>query len=152
MDIIAFFSLRIILAWMFLYPLKNLLADWEGTKNLVGLLSPIGKNFIAILMILAMIIGAISILFGIYAQIGSAILFVYSLIGAYIHYKLAKEASKKELSDSANKIDKEILIETKSLGIVGNVTSAQKNFVIAGALLFITLMGSGPYSITANIF
>jgi len=152
MEITAFIILRIVLAWMFLYPLKALLSDWKETLNLVSLVSSFATKYFAVLMILAMIIGSISILFGIYAQIGATILLIYSLIGIAVHYKLSQKIAKESLSNTATQKDQDVLSETKQLGIVGNITSAQKNIVIAAALLFIALIGSGPYSITTNLF
>jgi len=152
MEILSFIILRIVLAWMFLYPLKGLLKDWNGTVGLAGLVSSFAAKYLAILMILAMFIGAVSILFGIYAQAGAAMLLIYTLIGIKVHYKLSQKIASLNLNTVACKEDCNILAETKQLGIVGHITSAQKNVVIAGALFFITLMGSGPYSITNNLF
>jgi len=99
-----------------------------------------------------MFLGALSILFGIYAQIGALFLFIYSLVDVMAHYQLSQQAASQTLSDDASESDKAILETTKALGVVGNVTSAQKNIVIAAALLVIILLGSGPFSLTANLF
>lgn len=152
MEILSFIILRIVLAWMFLYPLAGLIKDWDGTLGLTGLVSNIATKYLAVLMVLVMFIGGVSILFGIYAQLGAAMLFIYTLIGIKVHYKLSQKIARFNLSNLASKEDCNIISETKQLGIVGHITSAQKNVVIAGALLFITLMGSGPYSITDNLF
>ncbi len=77
------------LAWMFLYPLKALLADWPATIDTVKLIAPFKPSFFAVVMVIVMIVGALSVLFGIFAQIGSLLLLVYCLIGVVVHYKLA---------------------------------------------------------------
>ena len=38
METVAYIILRLTFAWMFLYPLKALLADWDGSVNTVKLL------------------------------------------------------------------------------------------------------------------
>lgn len=152
MEAIAFVVLRVVLAWIFLYPLKALLSDWEGTVDLVGLIAPCKPHFFAVIMVLVMIAGSLSVLLGFYAQIGAILLFVYSLIGFVVHYKLSQQEAAFELSAEASESDKAVLEQAKGLGIVGHVTSAQKNIVIAAALWVIIFLGSGPYSLIGNLF
>lgn len=152
METAALIFLRIVLAWMFLYPLKDLLADWKGTVNLVRLITPFFPNLFALLMILVMFLGSLSILFGVYAQIGASFLFIYSLVGVIVHYQLSQQIKTQSLSDEASKDDRAVLEKTKALGVAGNNTSAQKNIVVAAALLVIVLLGSGPFSLTGNLF
>ena len=57
MDTVAWLILRVIYAWMFLYPLKVLLKDWTGTTNTVALLIPICVPLCAVLMVIVMIAG-----------------------------------------------------------------------------------------------
>lgn len=147
MEIAAFLLLRLTLAWLFLLPIKGLISDWNNTINLVRLIAPFKPQFFATLMILVMIFGSISILFGIYAQVGALFLFVYSLMGFVVHYRLSKNLDGMTLSASASKQDKVTFQNAKALGVVGHVTSAQKNIVIAVALLVIVLLGSGPFSL-----
>lgn len=152
METVALIILRIVLAWMFLYPLKGLLSDWKGTVNLVRLITPFFPHLFAILMILVMIGGSLSILLGAYAQIGAAFLLIYSLVGVVVHYQLSLQIANQSLSDTATEDDRAVLEKTKALGIAGNITSAQKNIVIAASLLVIVLLGAGPFSLTTNLF
>lgn len=148
----AYLLLRIVYAWMFLFPLKNLLYDWQGSKDLVGLLCPYAQTFSAILMIIVMTTGSLSILVGFYGQLGGAMLFAYCLLGAIVHYRLAKQALPLTLNQNASCEDKNILAQAKTLATVGNITSAQKNFVLAAVGLYFMLIGTGPISMTKNLF
>lgn len=144
---IAFIVLRIVLAWFFLYPVKGLIINWNTSVNMVKLVIPIFPNVFTVLMILTMIVGSLSVLLGIFAPVGALLLFVYSLIGVAVHYKLSQKIKKQALSESASQPDQSILAETKALGVAGHTTSAQKNIVVASALLIIILIGSGPLSL-----
>ena len=151
LQIVAWMILRIMYAWMFLYPLKVLLSDWQVTKNTVALIVP--KRLVplsSILMVIVMIIGALSILLGFYAQIGGLLLLVYCLMGAVVHYKLAKLIINHQAI--ANQSNNAALQEVIDMGVVGNVSSAQKNFVLAAVAFFFMLLGSGPMSLTAPFF
>lgn len=147
MDILAWLILRVIYAWMFLYPLKSLLKDWSSTKNTVALLIPICAPFCAVLMVIVMIAGAFMILLGFYAKIAGFMLLIYCLFGAVVHYRLAAQAAALKLSGSASKADQKALQQAIGLALVGNITSAQKNIVLAAVGCFFMLMGSGPLSL-----
>ena len=149
LQVIAWMALRIMYAWMFLYPLKVLLSDWKTTKSTVALISPPSLvSFSSVLMVIVMISGALSILLGLYAQIGGLLLFVYCLMGAVVHYKLANLIKQHHLSPTAGVTDVSVLQAVIDMGMVGNITSAQKNFVLAAVALFFMLLGSGPMSLT----
>lgn len=139
--------MRVVLAWLFLWPLKGLVSDWAGTVNLVKLVAPFKPAFFAVIMIFVMIFGSLSILLGIYAPIGAALLLIYSLIGFVVHYRLSQQLAAMKLTKAAGDKDKTVFQNAKALGVVGHVTSAQKNIVIAAALLVIVLLGSGPMSL-----
>ena len=152
MEIAAWIILRVVYAWMFLYPLITLLSDWQATENTVALVFPWAKKLFSLLMVLIMVVGAISILLGAYAQIAGILLFFYCMIGAVVHYRLAKLTAVHVLSNEASEADKAALKETIALGVVGHVTSAQKNFVLAAVGLFFFFMGSGPLSLTGSFW
>lgn len=152
MDFAAFIVLRIVIAWLFLFPLKVLLSDWPAAVDTVKLVAPIFPSFFAVIMVLVMIVGAFSILLGAFAQIGAALLIIYCLIGVVVHYKLAGLAANSKLSASASKEDRAVSQKLSALAILGNQTSGQKNIVIAAALFFILMIGSGPFSLTSNLF
>lgn len=152
MDTIAFLVLRIVFAWMFLYPIKALLSDWPTTVNMVKLVAPRQPRFATVVMIIVMIVGAFSILFGIYAQLGGLLLLIYCLMGAFVHFRLGQIANGLQLNHKASQPDKDICQEASKLAVVGHVSSAQKNFVLAAVGFFFFMLGSGPLSLTGNLF
>jgi uncharacterized membrane protein YphA (DoxX/SURF4 family) len=145
MDVLAWLILRIVYAWMFLYPLKDLLKDWQGALSLTKLVVPFPKlvPLFTFAMLAIMLLGGLSILLGFYGQLASAALLVYCLMGARVHYCLANKAKKLNLKENG------ACKEAIQLAILGHVTSAQKNFVLAAVACFFILMGTGPYSLTA---
>lgn len=149
MDIIAWLILRIVFAWMFLYPLTVLLSDWEAAKGNVGMIFPRYHHELAMLMVVVMIAGALSILLGILPHIGGLMLLVYCLIGALVHYRFADTINGLQLSTQANSEDSAILDKARTIGAVGHITSAQKNFVLAAVACWFMLMGTGPWSIVS---
>ena len=149
---IAFLLLRVTIACLFLAPLKKFLTHWKFTVNMVGTVLPFHPFFSAMVMIGVMFFGAIFILLGFYAQIAAIFLAAFCLIGAYAHRVYVKQLQAMHLEAQASPADQKILNDAKRLGIVGNVTSGQKNIVIAVVLIFIFLVGSGPYSVTGDLF
>ncbi len=148
MEITAWLILRVVYAWMFLSPLPKLLTDWEGTKNLTKLLVPkYATSFLTIIMMCVMFFGALSILFGVLGQIAGLALLIYCLLGAVVHYRLGQSAQQKSLSLQASTEDKNELSKVIRLAVIGNVTSAHKNYVLAAVACFFMLMGTGPYSL-----
>lgn len=145
---LAWLILRIGYAWLYLYALKALFANWQATEWIVSLVFPFWVRFFAVLCVLSMIVSSIMLIFGIYAQIAGIILFFYNLIGARIHYQIAAAIKTEKQNGTVNKTDHEIFEKVQTLGIVGHVTSAQKNFILAAVALFFMLMGSGPFSVT----
>ena len=152
MEVVAWLVLRIVYAWMFLYPLVVLLRDFNATVNVVSLVAPFAKEFFTYVMLAVMFFGALMVLLGVYAQIAGFMLCAYCIIGQAVHYKLAKQTLANKLSDMASEEDKQVLSQTIQLGVMGQVTSAEKNAVLAAVGFFIMLMGSGPMSITANLW
>lgn len=148
MEIFAWLILRVAYAWIFLSPLPNLLKNWPETKTLTQLLIPnIATNFLTIIMVCIMFFGALSILLGVFGQIAGFALLIYCLLGAVVHSRLAKKAQKIFLSPLSSTEDQQKLQEVIQLATVGNITSADKNIVLAAVGLFFTLMGTGPYSL-----
>lgn len=145
---IAFLILRISIAWLFLSPLKQFIPRWKTTVEMVRFLIPFQPQLFSILMIAAMFLGSLSILFGFYAQVGAVLLAIQCLLGFCIHNKYVKKIMGLHLSVDSTESDRKILQCAKGLGIMGNKTSGQKNLIIAVILLFIILVGSGPYSLT----
>lgn len=149
---IAWLVLRIAYAWMFLYPLTNLIPNFEATIGAVKLVVPFMSRFFAVVMIIVMVYSGLSILFGFYAQIAGFLLLVYCLMGVVVHYRLMGKVAHATLSASLSGDDQRCFSEVVSLGILGNKTSAQKNIVLAAVACFFMLLGSGPLSVTTHLF
>lgn len=139
-DTIAWLVLRVIYAWMFLYPLHTLLKDWDGTVGATALLFKWQPKFFAMISTLAMVLGGLSILFGFYGQIGGLLLLIFNLGGAVVHYRLKDLALAQNGDETLTK-----------LAVVGHMSSAQKNFVLAAVAFFFMLIGTGPHSITPTL-
>lgn len=148
----AWLVLRVVYAWMFLYPLIALFKDFNAAVGLVELIVPFQAKFFTMIMVIVMFFGAVMIFFGIYAQIAGFFLMFYCLIGARVHYKLMKKVSSYALSISASEVDKQLMSQATQLGAVGHLTSAEKNFVLAAVGFFFMILGSGPWSVTTNLF
>lgn len=152
MEVTAWLILRICFAGLFLFALKDLLKNIDASINLVKLIIPYKAHFFTIVMFIVMLLGALSILFGIYAQIAGFFLLFYCLCGVVVHYRLANRIATIQLSTAPSQEDKKHLEEVVALGVVGNQTSGQKNIVLAAVACFFMLLGSGPLSLTGNLF
>lgn len=149
---LAWLMLRVMYAWMFLFPLKDILRDFDAATEVVRLIMPFQTRFFTVIMILVMVLGGFSILLGAYGQIAGVFLLIYCLLGVAVHYRLSDEISALKLSAEASRGDRERFGDAVALGILGNQTSGQKNIVLAAVAFFFMLMGTGPMSLTANIF
>lgn len=138
----AFLILRVAYAWIFLMPLPGLLKNWSATVELTGLLTPFAKPFFTALYLFSMFICGLAIFFGVYARLAAIPLFFISVFSVLTHYRLAKQASKIGNINSNDQIQQLV-----ALAKVGNITSSQKNVVLAAIALFFMLMGSGPMSL-----
>ena len=147
---IGLLILRIMFAWIFLWPLPGLLKNWTVTVQTTGLLFPFGQSFFTFISVAGMAICSIMVMLGIYGRVGGLFLFFFCIGGAIVHNKLAglPEAAAKQLSstDLQGPCGK-VLDQALTLNRVGNVTSAQKNLVIAGIAAFFALAGTGNLSI-----
>lgn len=152
MEIAAWLILRVVYAGMFLYPLQDLLTNFEETVHWVALIAPFKPRLFAYLMILVMIFSAVMILFGIYAQIAGILLIIYNIAGIFLHYKLSRQARNARLSAQASAEDIKKFSEIAQLAMVGHITSGQKNSVFAAVAVFFMLLGSGPFSVTGLLF
>ena len=64
-----------------------------------------------------------------------------------LHYRLARQLKQPHLSQGAITADQRALKGAVDLGVVGHVTSAEKNFVLTAVAFFFALQGTGPMSI-----
>ena len=144
-ELVGWLVLRAVYAWMFLYPAMALLRDWSGTVATTSLLFPWKPAWFAVASLVLMIVGSIMILVGCYGQFAAAGLFLFCLGGARVHYRLAANAMRVAVGSGvtpAPGVD-----DLRKLAVVGHVTSAEKNFVLAAVALFMTLVGTGPGSL-----
>lgn len=146
MEIAAWLILRIVYAWLYLYPIKSLISNWNDTLNMVRLVAPWQTNVFAVLTIIVMAVGGLSILFGIYARVGGFLLLFYNLIGFFVHFRTAKLIQQLG-SETISPQDEERISKLVELGTIGHMTSASKNIVLAAVAYFFILMGSGPWSL-----
>ena len=141
MDLLAWLVLRVVYAWLFFYPIKGLLADWPATMAATGLLFPYQTRLCAVLSLISMVVGGLSILLGLYPVIGGTLLVLFNLGGARIHYRLAASARAVPQAD----VNATSLM---NLAVMGNVTSGHKNIVLAALALFFAVQGTGPWSLS----
>lgn len=144
---IAWLTLRIVYAWMFLYPAIGLIRDWPTTVQTTALLFAWKPALFTALSLVLMVFGAAMILFGVYGQLAGAGLCIFCLGGARVHYKLASMADDAQISPEASTSDADAVSNLKTLAVVGHVTSAEKNFVLAAVGFYFALMGTGSMSL-----
>ena len=142
MNMIGLLLLRIGFAWIFLYPLPGLLKNWQITVDTTKLLFAWKPSFFAVISCLVMFVGALGVLLGIFPRICALTLFFFNIGGAQIHFSLGKLAQ--TLAAKDNQASSKQIAD---LAVVGHVTSAQKNYVIAAVSLFFVFSGTGPWSL-----
>ena len=97
-----------------------------------------------------MVVFSLMVAAGVYGRIGAIFLFFFCIGGAIVHNKLAGIPEAAAHSLPAKPSDPKVasvLEQALTLNRVGNVTSAQKNLVIAGIAAYFVLAGTGPLSI-----
>ncbi len=144
---ISWIILRLVYAWVFLYPVPGLVKDWSGTVAATRLLVNRLPELFSVVSVLVMVVGALSVLFGIYGRIGAAGLLAFNLGGAVIHFRIAEKARSTSLSAGASPEDKNTVKQLAMTAEVGHTTSAWKNFVLAAVAFFFLLQGTGPLSL-----
>ena len=147
LDVCAWLVLRAVYAWMFLYPAYGLMNDWEATVQTTALLFKWQPAVFAFGSLVLMIFGALAILLGVYGQFAAVGLIGFNLGGAVLHYRLARQLKQTHLSKGAITGDQQVLEGAIDLGVVGHVTSAEKNFVLTAVAFFFALQGTGPMSL-----
>lgn len=138
---LACLLLRCTMTWLFLMPVFGLIRDWDGTKQLIRLVSPVCVTTLAACCVASMIVGSLSLLLGFYAQIGAIFLCVYCVLGVRVHYQLAKTIAQSAVPGDGD-----------ALGVAGHISSGQKNVVLAAVCVFMIVFGSGPLSLTALLW
>ena len=146
-DVCAWLVLRAAYAWMFLYPAYGLIKNWETTVETTALVFSWRPALFAFGSLVLMIFGSLALLLGIYGQYAALGLIAFNLGGALLHYRLADRLKRTHLSAGATASDQESLESVITLGVVGHVTSAEKNFVLTAVAFFFLLQGTGPMSL-----
>jgi putative oxidoreductase len=118
---------RAMLAWFFLSAALDYAGRWHSTIVLFAMQGVPAPALLLAIGIVVMLIGGISLLFGFHARYGAMLLFSFTLIATllmhdYWHFRDAVTRA----------ADYEIFV---------------RNIAIAGALLFIVGVGSGPFSL-----
>jgi putative oxidoreductase len=118
---------RAMLAWFFLSAALDYAGRWHGTITMLAMQNVPAPALLAAIGIVVMLIGSISLLFGFHARYGAMLLFAFTLLASIMmhDYWRIKDA----VTSAA---DFEIF---------------SRNIAIAGALLFIVGVGSGPFSL-----
>lgn len=135
MNDISIFLIRVTLAWMFAYPLRLFINNFEGAKNAAGLINRKFSTILAIIMIIIMSVGSIFLLLGVFVTFVGWLFFLYSCLGYYVHKKLAKQCIKLNTHDS----------EIYNIAISGQVSSAWKNIPICTLSILIIINGAGNF-------
>lgn len=144
---LAWVSLRLVYAWMFIYPAVGLTKQWPTTVQTTALLFSVKPRLFALASVAFMFVGGVMVLLGVYGWLAGAGFVAFNLGGAIIHYRLAAQAGAASLSPEASTTDVSTIKGLANLAVVGHVTSAQKNFVLAAVGLFFFLVGTGPCSV-----
>ena len=149
-DVLAWLVLRVVYAWMFLYPAVGLIRDWKSTVQTTSLLFKWFPGGFALGSLVIMVFGSFSILVGFYGQFAAVAFIGFNLGGVVLHYRLARRLKQTHLSKEACAADRDALEGAIALGVVGHVTSAEKNFVLAAVALFFAIEGTGPLSLVPS--
>lgn len=118
---------RAMLAWFFLSAALDYAGRWHGTITMLAMQNVPAPPLLAAIGIIVMLIGGISLLFGFHARYGAMLLFSFTLLASIMmhDYWHIKDAATRD----------------------ADYQLFARNIAIAGALLFIAAVGSGPLSI-----
>ena len=145
---IGLLIMRLSIAWLFLWPLPGLIRDWQSTVGATALVYPMPR-LVTLLGVCIMPLGAVSVAVGIYGRVGAAALTLYCIGGAFVHLALAKQPAELTRSVHTDQNGQAAVATAAAIGSVGHVTSAWKNWTVAGACAFLALAGTGPWSVLA---
>jgi putative oxidoreductase len=126
-EVISPFLGRLILSWFFLSEAWWRIRDWEGTVTLMHMKHIGNAEPLLALTIMLMALGGISLLLGYYARTGALVLFALTIIMSVMIHDYWK---------ISNVVDRD-----------ADYDLFIRNMAIAGGLLFLVGMGSGPFAI-----
>jgi uncharacterized membrane protein YphA (DoxX/SURF4 family) len=147
---LAFLVLRVSYSFVFLNAAWQCGKDRNGlqwtieeSRILFGKYAPLfGPAGIAV-----MGLGGLSILLGVYAEIGGGMLAFFVLPGALIHLRKRDEAGRLGAAIPVSEADKPRLGQLAVSAVLGHYGSAMKNFSLFGPGAFLAMMGSGAWSL-----
>lgn len=146
------------LAFRAFYSFVFLNAAWQCGKNRAGIEWTIAESRILFgnaapifgpAGILVMGLGGVSILLGFCAEIAGVSLLLFLPMGAVIHFRQRKRAVSLGESSKASMSagNMEVVTELTTLAALGHYSSAIKNWSLIGPAIFLSVIGSGPYSL-----
>lgn len=126
-ELISPFVGRLLLAWFFVANSVAYAGRWEATITLMAMKGVPVPALVLALGLLVMVLGGVSLVLGFHARHGALLLFAFTVIASVLmhDYWHIRDAA-------ARAADFEIFA---------------RNMAIAGALLMVVGMGSGPFSI-----
>lgn len=134
------------------YSIVFLNAAWQCGKSKAGIRWTIEESRIlfgntaplfGVAGIFVMGFGGLSVLLGIYPEIGGVMLGLFVLPGAIIHHRKQKEAQ--VLGDELGAPGDEKTQVLTTLALLGHYSSAMKNYSLCGPGLFLALTGGGAW-------
>lgn len=121
----------------------------KWTEQETSILFPRYSRLFAIGGILIMGLGGASILLGMKPCFGGTALAIFVILGATIHLRQMNKADsiglqiKEQLHQTNN-----LLVETLTTSAhLAHYSSALKNYALAGVLIFVAIIGTGPFSL-----
>jgi Predicted membrane protein len=118
---------RLVFAWFFLVQVAGYVGDWEGTITAMSFRGIPGAAFILAVVLLLLVMGAVSLIFGFHTRYGALILFIVTIIATVSMHNYWN-------------------IENGGLR-AAEFQRFVSNAAIAGGLLLLVGMGPGPLAV-----
>jgi putative oxidoreductase len=118
---------RAMLAWFFLSSALDYAGRWHATLELMAMQGVPAPVLLLAIGIIVMLVGGISLLFGFNARYGALLLFSFTIIASIMMHDYWR------IKDAVTR--------------AADFEMFARNMAIAGALLFIVGVGSGPFSL-----
>ena len=138
------------------YSIVFLNAAWQCGKSKAGIQWTIDESRIlfgkaaplfGVAGIFVMGFGGLSVLLGIYPEIGGLMLGLFVLPGAIIHHRKQKESQ--SLGGELGANDNQKVQMLTALASLGHYSSAMKNYSLCGPGIFLALTGGGAWVIVS---
>ncbi|GAA0549501.1 putative oxidoreductase [Rhizomicrobium palustre] len=118
---------RLVFAWFFLVQVVTYAGDWENTITLMNFRGVPGAAFILALVLLLLVMGSISLIFGFHARYGALILFIVTIVATVTlndYWRIPNAAER-----------------------AAEFHRFVSNAAVAGGLLLLVGMGPGPLAV-----